>query len=617
MKYLAILLWFFANAAYAQKDSVINYQQIVKEGLMTRTDTVYSKDKTKPFVIIFNDVEKDSEELMVYVNGAKNSPSLKDLKEITKKYGDTKKSDVVFHLDKLFSNRDRDTFHFSVNKRKTEQARVIVVYNSKEDKKDAAQGENTTKAPDIVDYWNMPDTCCLLDMRPFLINPGDNCLDACRQCDYDSLIKGNNIIEYNALTRRTRFVRTTYNEDDKILQWNKRAKLRAGDPVVFVFKNVNPLNQQIKISDSVFLYNVDIPATLATALHLPSDGGSLLRHGTGSSSPQKDRNFQNYLKLRAKLLMLGGEMQAVLQSYKDASPYQYACLQSKMSRARLKIDSFAKHCLLPKEECSETSLSGMLALFGASQQPGDSILADQLQTMYNQFLQSAPVIAYPVLQIPEVDEMKFYAEINPSTNSKYPPLLNSKRPVSLYVTHFFKLDVSTGLYLGFKNDTEYNYFGVNDTTFSLDAAGNRRPASSGGDSVLQMRKRLVNEDMGNQEFGFVSFLHFYYKVSPVINPGIVIGAGFSFSEPIRTRYFTGLSLMLGNKNRICINGGLVFGNYQELSRQYETSGQNYFAPLSETSISYRKRFSHSGFLSISYSLFSLRTKQTEKEGESE
>ncbi|MFA6058436.1 MAG: hypothetical protein WC756_09570 [Taibaiella sp.] len=608
MKYIFIFCLILSTyASYGEADTTFSYDKISKSGIVPLPKSDVDRAKAqKSCIVTFNNIPKGKEEIVLRINSdPKDVPVKSVVMSIEKIVRESKQVNdgsytVTFQLGSLIAQRERDTFHFLIDGGKKEIVKYILVYKKGDNTGDKA-ATPAKEGPDLVDYWSYLDTSFVLNLERFRIKPKDNCYDTCRQCDYDSLLKDNNVIEYDALTRRTSFRAsdTPKTTKPKPLKWNYRAKLKAGDPVVLVVKNANPLNQEIKFYDSAYLYNIDIPSALSTALHIESVGSKMLVQSTGD----EEKLLNIYLLIRSRLLMLGGEMEGLLNSYVNASPYQYACLQEKMGKATAAIETFVQEYVVRAfNPTASMSFDGLLGVFGASQQAGDSILATKLQYMYNLLRQSKPVIAYPVLQIPEVDEMKFYLEILPKKDSPYPPLLSSKNPITLNVTHFFKVDVSSGLYLGFKNDHDYGYLSRNDTVFT--------PSQVGADSVLRVRKQLVDEEPGKLEFGFASFIHFYYKLSPVINAGLIIGAGVSFAEPVRTRYFAGLSCMLGNKNRVCINGGLMFGNYQQLSRQYEQEGDKYYAPLTETNIAYKKRFGHTGFLSVSYNLFSLRTKQS-------
>jgi hypothetical protein len=72
----------------------------------------------------------------------------------------------------------------------------------------------------------------------------------------------------------------------------------------------------------------------------------------------------------------------------------------------------------------------------------------------------------------------------------------------------------------------------------------------------------------------------------------------------RSRQFTwsNAGAVIG-AGRLCINGGVVWGNYEDLSNRCIKKGDTYNTLKdTETSISYANRFKHAGFVSISYNL---------------
>lgn len=179
----------------------------------------------------------------------------------------------------------------------------------------------------------------------------------------------------------------------------------------------------------------------------------------------------------------------------------------------------------------------------------------------------------------------------------------------VYIVHHFRMDVSSGLYYGFKMQND---------KFSLraDSTVGRNVANT-ADSILSVGNRIVTENTGKGEFGFASLIHFNYRAATDFNMGLHIGAGLSLNDKVKARYFGGLSFIFGEDNaRIALNVGYMGGNVETISDQYPkvSDGTYLRIPKTETTLITKTKFMSSPFVSVTYNLPFGSNKSKEKVG---
>ncbi|GAA4456962.1 hypothetical protein GCM10023092_23050 [Rurimicrobium arvi] len=424
----------------------------------------------------------------------------------------------------------------------------------------------------------------------------NGCPSECQSCD-DAAFDENNRVIYDAQSGLTYFVKrenaTDYstNKSKYIVDHKKNIKLSAGDPLILVIKNVNPALYDITLSDSVLLTNNQSNALLEALLlgrseSIPSAPG--VNKAEGGSMSETD--MKDYLTVKAALLVVQAEMAQTLEFYHTSNLYLHNCIVERKKAALARIDA-SLHNIVGTSYDKYTFLQ-MVNLF-LDQSTVDSNLNHQLKALYGEFLSADYVIAHRLGQMPEQDMLFLRLGIIAKKNCPYPSLLSttSSRPTqTIYIKNFFKVDVSTGLYYGFGKDENY----------ALATRTSSVKSAAGGDSTIH---RLYKENDGSSELGFMAFVHLYPKWGTTVNGSFTVGAGLSLTQTIRPRYFTGFSLLFGSNNRLCLTGGVMWGQFQQLGDQYEkTSGVLNDLPVSETSVNYKTTFKGTGFFAISYNL---------------
>lgn len=562
----------------------------------------YTADFTKDFAITFKNNEKDDKATLT-LTVDKTASTLK-------KGTDKGDFDIKFSsADGKLTTKDADgkdvvitgsSFSLSYNntamtiKSKAKVVAAVAPADVKSDPK-----------PEAVPYWSYLKgkdfAFSLAAERKF-----EDCQGDCASCD-DDAFKNNNQLIYDAKSGLTYFVKAdeTFNSpvnnaDNKnfIVKHDKRIVMSAGDPLVLVVKNVNPALYNITLADSVLLTNNESTDLIEKLLLQKSETGVTIEGSGGTPEKEVSPEQKDYYTVKAAMMIINAEMYQTLEVYRKTNLYLHNCIVKKKATAAGKID-VALHGIVGNSYDKFTFLQ-MVDLF-LDRTSADSTLYMQLKERYGEFVTADYTIAYRLGEMPEQDMMLLRLGIAAKKNAPYPSLLSvsGKRPTqTIYIKDFFKIDVSSGLYLGFNNRDE-NYSLVSRTSTVKTAAG--------GDSTI---RRIVKENDGKNEFGFAGFVHFYPKFSSWFNVSATIGTGLSLTQKVRPRYFTGLSLLLGSNNRFCLTGGAMWGSYQQLSDQYEKTGDVYndLKP-SETTLNYKSTFKGTGFISISYNLAFLKRKQ--------
>lgn len=140
----------------------------------------------------------------------------------------------------------------------------------------------------------------------------------------------------------------------------------------------------------------------------------------------------------------------------------------------------------------------------------------------------------------------------------------------------FGISFSTG-FMGSKLQ-DYNYstktnYGAADTTFSI-----------------------VQENTGDFVFGPTALMHASWTIVPKLAMGLHLGVAIPIVENPNPQFMLGGSLLLGLKQRLCLNAGWALGSVKRLSESTDAN-LNY----KETPVINTKKQTHSGFaFSITY-----------------
>ncbi|HRI23955.1 MAG TPA: hypothetical protein PLZ45_04740, partial [Ferruginibacter sp.] len=237
----------------------------------------------------------------------------------------------------------------------------------------------------------------------------------------------------------------------------------------------------------------------------------------------------------------------------------------------------------------------------------DRELFENLLKLYNDLHASYYRMITEIPAVPkDKDKVQFKFNIAARENTPYMSLVKHKT-IDAYIVRNFRIDVSSGLYYAF--NLQNNKYVVRP-----DSIVGRNTANT-ADSTLKTGNSIIREDIGNGEFGFASFIHFYRQHSPSFSWGGHIGAGVSLNDRVRPRYFGGLSFIFGRDNtRFVLNAGVVAGNVDRISDQYSKNADGSFKwiPATEASVVTKTKFTAQPFLSISYNLpFRSKAKSTE------
>lgn len=141
-------------------------------------------------------------------------------------------------------------------------------------------------------------------------------------------------------------------------------------------------------------------------------------------------------------------------------------------------------------------------------------------------------------------------------------------------------------------------------TFSL--GGNAKdekyffePGTVEGNAIL--KKRDNNNDLSP---GLAAMMHFYKRSGNDISWGgmLGVGAGFQSVEDVDVSFFTGLSCILGKKQKIMLSAGASFLKVERLkTKEYKTDSEYVMADVTLNDIT-EKVFRTSFFMSLSYNL---------------
>ena len=188
------------------------------------------------------------------------------------------------------------------------------------------------------------------------------------------------------------------------------------------------------------------------------------------------------------------------------------------------------------------------------------------------------------------DEAKFSFSVAADGPMACDKASEQKFTVKLRAKGGIKLDFSTGFFLNFGNDDflgkEYYYKSfntANDTVSIISADAGKRILLSIG-----------------------ALMHIYWRTSTLLKPGIAIGASVSTGFDALNLH-VGPCLIIGDKDRLCVTGGLSLREVKTLDKRYETD-RLYVKKLLPDAIPTIKKFPATGFfLAVTYN-FSRFTK---------
>ncbi|WP_315824155.1 hypothetical protein [Paraflavitalea speifideaquila] len=445
--------------------------------------------------------------------------------------------------------------------------------------------------------------------------PANFCCDTCLSCE-DTLLAFNNRIVYDASSGLTYFIPYKFNKTQSrdtidlflklcdtcpkvrlareqfVVHNTRRIHLKAGAPLVYIVRNVNPYLYDVELTDTAFLVNNEASGLLENLLFSKIDNPQgISPQSAGQKKEDVTDEQARYLFVKTALLHLRAEMGLLLENYRVMSRTAHNCIEDKKQKALLAIDSV----LTAVGKDTHQSFTSFVDIF-LDPISADSSLGKSLKALYGEFWRSKYVIAYRFPDIPEYDQINFKLAIKRKENAPYPDLLKSNYPTQIgYIRNFFKIDVSSGLYIGGLADNEFTTRKDSDLTVTPVVRGNR----------------IIQENTGKVEFGFASYLHFYYKFGYFFNAGLHFGAGVNFSDKPRPRYFTGVSFLFGSNNRLCVNTGLMWGKVTELSGQYpkDANGNYKWLPEGESTLATRNRLKNGWSISVTYNLPFIKRKK--------
>lgn len=84
-------------------------------------------------------------------------------------------------------------------------------------------------------------------------------------------------------------------------------------------------------------------------------------------------------------------------------------------------------------------------------------------------------------------------------------------------------------------------------------------------------KYVMRQRDDNMSYALASLMHVYFRTTSHFNAGLYLGVGVTDDQ--RANLMSGVSLMFGRKDRVCLNGGVVFGKVKRLSQPYQIGSE--------------------------------------------
>ncbi len=194
----------------------------------------------------------------------------------------------------------------------------------------------------------------------------------------------------------------------------------------------------------------------------------------------------------------------------------------------------------------------------------------------------------PPIQM-EDDFVTYIVKVTPTLTGSYGPFKSPKSfKFDVPTRGGLKVDFSVGPVVSFgKGSRDFRYY-----------KGTPNPAS--GDFELMQR-----DNRNDISPSLAAFMHFYPRSGrPSALGGLLgVGAGFQAISDVNLSLFTGLTSVLGKKQKVMLSGGLSYLRVDRLKRDQYRVGGVYSSDVSLSDVT-EKVFKASPFLSITYNLAS-------------
>jgi hypothetical protein len=381
---------------------------------------------------------------------------------------------------------------------------------------------------------------------------------------------------------------------------SKRRYVKVGNPLEFVIKQANPYLFDVTISDTLINYNQEDVGgflSLLTEAKFDKNGETSTQNRSTDPCPVSDtlkllkatEDLYSQLNLLYQNLLLTGP-------YVDASCFAPVLRKVKMAINAVLANNFSRLGIY--------SYNNLINFFKSSKNIISEANIKKLEELYAKVGINHSVFAHKIPEVDNVDEVRFRFNILPKNKDLALPVVKGGA-IRAYTRGGFKVDVSSGLYFA---NLSNDQFGLRKDSVKINV---------GLPDTFRLTKRIYQDLVGNGEFGFASYMHFYPRTGGWLNASLTIGAGVSFSDKPKPRYFGGISVMAGRgQNRLVINVGVAAGNVTRLSDQYRKDGNgNYLQlPDAESGIQTKQKFMSGWFVGISYNLpFALKKGKTPQE----
>jgi len=172
------------------------------------------------------------------------------------------------------------------------------------------------------------------------------------------------------------------------------------------------------------------------------------------------------------------------------------------------------------------------------------------------------------------------------------PLYNDSIDFNLFVKGKWFISFSSGPYVGFGKNMRYETF-------------DWQPQPDVNNVISDSSKyMLVSTGNSNIPLGISAFANFGTKLSSNFGLGIATGVGLIIDKQPRPVYMIGIPFYFGDKQQFNISFGASFTQNQKLKSEIYPDLQNALYDNKST-IEYKPTFGYGGFVSISYTLFSI------------
>lgn len=497
---------------------------------------------------------------------------------------DIAKGTMAFHCDELSA---AENIHLQIT---FKNKKPVVIAHFKVDERQVEAGGRAATGKKALNYSALARKMNLkLDLADQYPNPGTCCTDDLNPCDNGTGKEryNKNKIIYNAQTNELTYYKMKGRGSNKTTLKQEidfeDITIRAGSPLSFEVRNINPDAFKVEITDTAIAYVIQTDSLLNL---LPGTGG-FETESFVNEEPVSEADSS-----RAKLLFAYINLKEFFLHLQNGCIYEFNKNITRKTEVKKRVDDYI-HKQFNTNGAAGFAQTISLALDTANGTAFDKELYVNLLGLYNKL----PASYYRMIaQIPQVpkdkDKIVFTFNILARENTPYMSLVN-KKSVEAYIVKNLRIDFSTGLYYAFNMNTG-KYLTRADSIVGRNTANTT-------DSTFRTGNRIIHEGVDKGEFGIASFIHFYRRTTPSFSWGGHIGAGLNINDKVKPRFFGGLSFMLGRDNtRFVINTGVVGGNIEKLSDQYANT--SWLLPADEKTLVTRIKFVAQPFVSISYNL---------------